>query len=153
MISENIRTFLDQNGVKYDTITHTRAYTANEVAQAAHVSGKEVAKTVIVDADGRMIMTVLPASKRLSFVRAARAVGDGLRLAHEYEFARLFPGCEVGAMPPFGNLYGMDVYVDPSLREDEEIVFNAGTHEDLIRMRYEDFERLVHPHIVPVAAA
>ena len=151
MISEPIRTFLDQNGVQYETITHARAYTANEVAQAAHVPAKEVAKTVILDADGRMIMTVLPASKRLSFVRAARAVGDGVRLAHEYEFANLFPGCEVGARPPFGNLYGMDVLVDPSLRDDEEIVFNAGTHEDLIRMRYDDFTRLVHPSVTAVA--
>jgi Ala-tRNA(Pro) deacylase len=154
MIAQKIKDFLDENGVKYLTISHSPAYTANEVAHAAHVSGREVAKTVMVNADGKMVMAVLPASKRLSFPAAARVVGGtNVRLAHEHEFANLFPGCEVGAMPPFGNLWGVDVYVDPSLKEDEEIVFNAGTHTELIRMRYADFERLVHPRIGEMAAA
>ncbi len=154
MIAKKIKEFLDENGVKYLTISHSPAFTANEVAHAAHVSGREIAKSVIVDADGKMVMAVLPASKRLSFPAAARVVGGtNVRLAHEYEFANRFPGCEVGAMPPFGNLWDMDVYVDPSLKEDEEIVFNAGTHTELIRMRYADFERLVHPHIGVMAAA
>ena len=154
MIAEKIKTFLDENGVKYLTIAHSPAYTANEVAHAAHVSGKEMAKTVIVDADGRMVMAVLPASKRLSFAEAARVVGgERVRLAQEYEFAKLFPGCEIGAMPPFGNLYGLDVYVDPTLAKDEEIVFNAGTHTELIRMRCSDFERLVQPKIAALTAA
>jgi Ala-tRNA(Pro) deacylase len=153
MIAEKIKKFLDDNKVKYVTITHSAAYTANDIAHAAHVSGREMAKTVMVDADGRLVMAVLPASKRLSFVEAARVVGGkNVRLAHEYEFGAQFPGCETGAMPPFGNLYGVDVYVDPSLCADEEIVFNAGTHTELIRMRYDDFERLVHPKIASLAA-
>ena len=154
MITQKMKQFLDENGVKYLTITHSPAYTANDVAHVAHISGREIAKTVIVDSDGTMVMAVLPASKRLSFAEAARVVGGKrVRLAAEHEFARLFPGCEVGAMPPFGNLYGVDVYVDPSLQADEEIVFNAGTHTELIRMRYDDFERLVHPKVATIAAA
>ena len=153
MIAEKIKKYLDDNKVKYLTITHSRAYTANDIAHAAHVSGREVAKTVMVDADGRLTMIVLPASKRLSFVEAANAIGaKNVRLAHEYEFATQFPGCEVGAMPPFGNLYGVDVFADPSLGDHEEIVFNAGTHTELIRMRYDDFDRLVEPKVVAIAA-
>lgn len=154
MIAEKVKKFLDDNGVKYLAISHSPAYTANDIAHTVHVSGREIAKTVVVDADGKLVMAVLPASKRLSMPEAARVVGtDHVRLAHEYEFGSHFPGCEVGAMPPFGNLYGVDVYVDPSLKEDKEIVFNAGTHTDLIRMRYEDFERLVHPKVAHIAAA
>jgi Ala-tRNA(Pro) deacylase len=154
MVAEKIRRFLDDNKVKYVTIRHSPAYTAHDVAHAAHVSGRELAKTVIVDSDGKLVMAVLPASKRLSFAEAAEVVGGkNVRLAHEYEFATRFPGCEVGAMPPFGNLYGVDVYVDPSLAADEEIAFNAGTHTELIRMRYADFERLVHPKIASLVTA
>jgi len=154
MIAEKVKSFLDENKVKYLTISHSPAYTANDIAHAAHVSGREMAKTVMVDADGRLVMAVLPASKRLSFVEAARVVGGtNVRLAHEYEFGTQFPGCETGAMPPFGNLYGIDVYVDPSLSTHDEIVFNAGTHTELIRMRYDDFERLVHPKVAAMAAA
>ena len=152
MVAQKIKSFLDENGVEYETIAHKPAYTANDIAHVAHVSGREVAKTVIMDADGRKVMAVLPASKRLSFSEASRALGKNVRLAAEYEFANLFPGCEVGAMPPFGNLYGIDVWVDPSLSEDREIVFNAGSHTELIKMRYEDFERLVHPHVDEIAS-
>ena len=152
MVAQKIKSFLDENGVQYETIAHKVAYTANDVAHVAHVSGREVAKTVIVDADGRKVMAVLPASKRLSFAEASRALGTNVRLAAEFEFANLFPGCEVGAMPPFGYLYGIDVYVDPSLREDDEIVFNAGSHTELIKMKYEDFERLVHPHLESIVS-
>lgn len=152
MIAENVRKFLDENGVKYLTIAHSPAYTANDIAHVAHVSGKELAKTVIVDSDGKLVMVVLPASKRLSIAKAKTAVGgENVRLAAEFEFGRRFPGCEVGAMPPFGNLYGIDVFIDPSLKADEEIVFNAGTHTELIRMRFDDFERLVHPNVAPIA--
>jgi Ala-tRNA(Pro) deacylase len=153
MIAQKIKNFLDENQVQYLTITHSPAYTANQIAEAAHISGKEMAKTVIVDSDGKMVMAVLPASKRLSLAEAARVTGGThVRLAAEYEFAKLFPGCEVGAMPPFGNLYGVDVYVDPTLTADEEIVFNAGTHTELIRMRYADFDRLVRPKVAAMAA-
>jgi Ala-tRNA(Pro) deacylase len=153
MIAAKIKKFLDDNHVKYLTITHSPAFTANDIAHAAHISGREMAKAVMVNADGRLVMIVLPASKRLSFVEAANIIGGkNVRLAHEYEFAAQFPGCEVGAMPPFGNLYGVDVFADPSLGDYEEIVFNAGTHTELIRMRYDDFERLVHPKVAALAA-
>lgn len=149
MIAKKIRSFLDEKGVKYVAISHSPAYTAQEIAGLVHVPGKEMAKTVIVSVDDRMAMVVLPASKRVSFDELRKVVGtSNVRLAHEDEFARHFPDCEVGAMPPFGNLYGFDVYVDPALQEDKEIFFNAGSHTELIRMAYEDFERLVEPRVV-----
>lgn len=152
MVAEKIRALLDRKHIPYTTIQHIPAYTANEIAHNAHVSGKMLAKTVIVKADNWMAMVVVPASKRISIEDLQEVVGTkNVRIAHEYEFERLFPDCERGAMPPFGNLYGLDVYLDPSLATHDEIVFNAGTHTDLIRMRFEDFDRLVMPHIAAVA--
>lgn len=151
MIARKIKQFLDENHIKYLAITHSGAYTAQEIAASVHVPGKEVAKSVIVSIDDDMAMVVLPASKRVSFDGLSSIVGKEVELAHESDFARVFPDCEVGAMPPLGNLYGLDVYVDPSLTEDEEIVFNAGTHREVIRMAYSDFERLAQPRIMEVA--
>ena len=151
MIARKIKQFLDENDVKYVTITHSAAYTAQEIAASVHVPGKDVAKSVMVNIEGVMAMVVLPASKRVSFDVLRAIVGKDVELAHEADFARFFPDCEVGAMPPFGNLYGLDVYVDPTLTEDEEIVFNAGTHIEVIRMAYSDFERLAQPRIMEVA--
>jgi Ala-tRNA(Pro) deacylase len=152
MTAEKVRALLDRNQVRYVSIRHSPAYTAHEIAQSAHVSGKEMAKTVIVKIESWMAMVVLPASRRLSLETLQSVVGTrNVRLAKEHEFANLFPDCEPGAMPPFGNLYGLDVYVDPALALDDEIVFNAGTHTELIRMRYVDFENLVQPKIVAVA--
>lgn len=149
MIARKIREFLDEKGVKYIALSHSPAYTAQEIAALVHVPGKEMAKTVIISMADRLAMVVLPASKRVSFDELRRVVGSpDVRLAHEDEFAKHFPDCEVGAMPPFGNLYGFDVYVDPALTEDAEIVFNAGSHTELIRMAYADFERLVEPRVV-----
>ena len=149
MIARKIREFLDEKGVKYLALSHSPAYTAQEIAALVHVPGKEMAKTVIISMADRLAMVVLPASKRVSFDELRRVVGSAdIRLAHEDEFAKHFPDCEVGAMPPFGNLYGFDVYVDPALTEDAEIVFNAGSHTELIRMAYADFERLVEPRVV-----
>ena len=137
---------LDREGIRYVTIQHSRAYTAQEVAASAHVSGKEMAKTVVTKIDGKPALVVLPAGEKVNFdqLRANTGAQD-VELATEQEFATLFPGCEVGAMPPFGNLYGLDTYVTRSLTEDEEIAFNAGTHTELIKMPYRDFERVVHP--------
>ena len=137
---------LDREGIKYITIQHSRAYTAQEVAATAHVSGKEMAKTVVTKLDGKPALVVLPARERVNFdqIRANTGAHD-VELATEQEFATLFPGCELGAMPPFGNLYGLDTYVTKSLAEDDEIAFNSGTHTELIRMPYRDFERVVHP--------
>ena len=140
--------FLDDQHVKYVTIQHSQAFTAQEVAASAHIPGKELAKTVIVEIDGNIVMAVLPASYRINLGRLKKASGaKQVQLASEDDFKDLFPGCETGAMPPFGNLYDMDVYVEESLMDDKEIVFNAGSHTELIKLSYQDFERLVHPKI------
>ena len=147
-----LREFLDGQRVKYVAINHSPAYTAQEIAASAHVRGKELAKTVMVTLDGRMAMAVLPASRKVSFERLGEAAGvEKVQLASEQAFRDMFPGCEVGAMPPFGNLYGMDVYVSKLLAEDEEIAFNAGSHTELIRLGYKDFERLVKPKTARIA--
>lgn len=137
---------LDREGIRYVTIQHSRAYTAQEVAASAHVPGKEMAKTVVTKIDGKPALVVLPAGEKVNFdqLRAKTGAHD-VELATEQEFATLFPGCELGAMPPFGNLYGLDTYVTRSLADDEEIAFNAGSHTELIKMPYRDFERVVHP--------
>lgn len=140
--------FLDENKVKYLTIRHSSAYTAQEIAAKAHVSGKEVAKTVMLKVDGKMTMAVLPASYQVDFKLFREIFGARkVSLATEAEFKYLFPDCEVGAMPPFGNLYDMEVFVAESLAEDKEIAFNAGNHTEMIKLNYEDFERLVQPRI------
>ena len=122
------------------------AYTAQEIASIAHVPGKELAKTVMVKVDGKMAMAVVPASAKVDLeMLRAMSRAHNAELAQEWEFKALFPDCETGAMPPFGNLYGMRIYMDKSLREDEEIAFNAGTHRELIWLNRHDFERLTHP--------
>ncbi|MDP6506411.1 MAG: YbaK/EbsC family protein [Planctomycetota bacterium] len=146
-----LKEYLDENDVKYVVISHSPAYTAQEVAATAHISGKEMAKTVMVKLDGKLAMAVLQAPEHvdLELLREA-ADADRAQLATEDEFKDSFPGCEPGGMPPFGNLYGMDVYVGEALAEDEEIAFNAGSHSELIRLAYSDFERLVKPRIVQI---
>ena len=147
-----LKEFLDSQQVKYVKISHSPAYTAQEVAASAHVRGKELAKTVMVTLDGKLAMVVLPASRKIGFDLLREVSGaENVQLASERAFCDMFPGCEVGAMPPFGNLYGMDVYVSESLAKDEEIAFNAGSHTELIRLAYKDFERLVRPKIAPIA--
>ena len=147
-----LKEFLDQNGVRWVSIIHSPAYTAQEVAASAHVRGRDLAKTVMVKVDGKPVMVVLPASQRVDF-QVLREVtgGQNVVLASEAEFRELFPDCEAGAMPPFGNLYGMDVYVAPKLAEDEEIAFTAGSHTELMKLRYADFERLVKPKVAAFA--
>jgi Ala-tRNA(Pro) deacylase len=149
MPAKRLKTFLDEHRVKYTTITHSPAFTAQEIAHTAHISGRDVAKTVIAKIDGHLAMLVLPASDQVVFGFLKETVGaDEVELATEREFQDLFPGCELGAMPPFGNLFDMDVYVSESLTHDDEIAFNAGSHTELIRMMYEDFQRLVNPRVV-----
>ncbi len=146
MARKRVQKFLDDNGVKYVVLEHSPAYTAMEVAQAAHIPGREMAKTVVVKLDGRMALTAVTASEHVALDQLMRVAGaKRAELASETEFASLFPDCEPGAMPPFGNLYNLPVYVDNVLAMDEFIAFNAGTHRDLIKMRYADFERLVMP--------
>lgn len=146
-----LREFLDANGVKYVSISHSKAFTAMEVAESAHVQGKEMAKTVVVNLDGKTAMAVLPATQKVDLDLLRKGTGaSSVELAQEQDFRGDFPGCEVGAMPPFGNLYGMSVFVEPRLAADQEIAFNAGSHTELIRMTYKDFERLVKPRLVPM---
>lgn len=143
-----LKNYLDENKIKYVKITHSRAYTAQEIAASVHIPGKELAKTVIVKVGDGFAMVVLPASRKINFDRLKTVVGNNeVRLAEENEFKGLFPDCEVGAMPPFGNLYNLAVYVASALAEDKEIAFNAGTHTDIIRISYSDFEKLVKPTI------
>ena len=148
-----LREFLDSHNVAYTVISHSVAYTAQGIAATAHISGKELAKTVMLKVDDELAMAVLPASTlvdlpSLKGAAAARSVS----LASETEFKDKFPDCETGAMPPFGNLYDMDVFVDEGLTLDKEIAFNAGTHRELVRMSFEDFLRLVKPTIAKFAA-
>jgi Ala-tRNA(Pro) deacylase len=143
---------LDQHNIKYQVLTHSLAYTAQEVAAAQHVPGKQVAKVVIVKKErGALVMLVLPASHQVDFGRLRQVLGERVELEQEREFRGLFPGCEVGAEPPFGNLFTLDTFVDASLAEDEEIVFNGGSHWQTIRMRYDDYVRLVHPRVAKFA--
>lgn len=148
MPSTALKKFLDEEDVKYVTIRHSPAFTAQEVAASAHVPGQELAKTVIVSLDGELAMVVLPATDQVDLERLQEVSGaDRVELASEGEFEERFPDCETGAMPPFGNLYDMDVYVAEHLAEDDEIAFNAGTHTELIRMSFDDFRTLVSPTV------
>ncbi|MEX0821329.1 MAG: YbaK/EbsC family protein [Rhodothermales bacterium] len=143
---EKLTSYLDEEGVKFVVIKHSRAFTAQEVAASAHIPGKEMAKTVMVKVDGEMAMTVLPASYQVDLNRLRDRTGaESVELASEDDFKELFPDCEVGAMPPFGSLYGMKTFMAAVLAEDEEIAFNAGSHTELIRMSFADYFRLEDP--------
>lgn len=149
MPNKMLREFLDQNKVRYVTIKHSVAYTAQEIAASAHIKGKELAKTVLIKIDGKMAMCVLPASNKIDFDLLKEALGGkSIRLANEIEFKDKFPECDVGAMPPFGNLYDMDVFVEEALVKDEEIAFNACSHIELIQMAFKDYGRLVKPRLM-----
>ncbi len=151
MPTRRIKQFLNDQGVKYVTVIHSPAFTAQEIAAAAHVRGKDFAKSVVVKLDGRLALAVVPASVKvdLSLVREVTGA-QRAELANETDFAAHFPECEAGAMPPFGNLYGMPVYLDDHLCDSREITFNAGTHHELIRMQCGDFRRIVEPRVVPL---
>ena len=143
---QQLKEFLDSRGVKYVSVKHSLAYTAQEVAASAHVSGKEMVKTLVVKLDGKQSLVALPANEKVDLEQVKSATGaKSAELATEQEFGSRFPGCDVGAMPPFGSLYGMDTYVTESLTKDKEIAFNAGTHTEVIRMSYADFDRLATP--------
>ena len=147
-ISSKLKDYLDGQKVHYEVLTHQEAYTAPEIAHTLHVPGKELAKVIMVKVGERFVMTVLPSTWKVDFNRLKEVFGEShVRLATEEEFKELFPDCDIGAMSPFGNLYGLEVYVDRSLTEDEEIVFQAGTHHEAIRMRYSDFAALVSPTV------
>ncbi len=144
-----LKEFLDREDIKYISISHSPAYTAQEVAASAHVTGREFAKTVIVELDGKMAMAVLPANRKIVLQDLREVTGsDEVKFASEEEFKQQFPECETGAMPPFGNLYGMEVYAAESLTQNQEIAFNAGSHTEIIKLAFADFERLVKPKVV-----
>lgn len=149
MPATRLKEFLDNEGVKYLQINHSPAYTAQEVARSLDVKGHMVAKTVIVFIEGKMAMAVMSANRSINFDHFRKEIGaKEIILAAEKEFRDVFPDCELGAMPPFGNLYGIEVYVDRHLMEEDDIFFNACTHSELIRMSYQDFERLAKPKVV-----
>ncbi len=149
---QRLKDFLDEHQVKYVVITHSRAFTTQETAAATHIPGKELAKTVVVEIDGDMAMAVVPGSQKVDLDLLRDALGaERVTLAKEAAFKDRFPECDPGAMPPFGNLYGMKVYVADSLTEDEEIAFNAGSHTQLVKLAYRDFERLVRPEVMRFA--
>ena len=149
MPANKLSELLDQQKVKYVRITHSLAYTAQEVAESAHVAGRDFAKTLMVHIGGKPALVVLPANRRLVLSELRESLGtDDVKLAAEEELKAVFPDCEVGAMPPFGNLYGMEVYIAESLAREREIAFNAGSHTEVIKMAYPDFERLVKPRVL-----
>jgi Ala-tRNA(Pro) deacylase len=149
---DRLEEYLRENGVPFEVQHHPRAITAQEVAATEHVPGKMLAKVVVVMVDGRMVMLSLPAPYQVDLEKVGKVLGaEEARLAEEEEFEGAFPDCEVGAMPPFGNLYGMLVYVEEALAEDETIIFRAGTHTDTMSVRYTDFEQLVEPTIAAFA--
>jgi len=145
-ILKKLKQVLDEANVSYEVYNHSLAYTAQEVATAQHLSAKEVAKVVVLKVDGNLVMGVIAANHKvnLSTVKASLGAKD-VRLASEDEFSSCFPECEIGAMPPFGNLFGLPVFVDPALEKDEYIYFNAGNHLQTVRLKYQEFARLVKP--------
>jgi len=146
-----LKQILDEKNIRYIIVSHSTAYTAAAIAAMTHTPGKEIAKSVMVLVDGSLAMVVVPGSKHVDLRALKTALGaKELSLAHEHQFAHVFPDCEVGAMPPFGNLYDLPVYVDESLSEDSEIAFNAGSHRELLRMAYGDYSNLVQPKLVNV---
>ncbi|HHJ52948.1 MAG TPA: YbaK/EbsC family protein [Caldithrix abyssi] len=152
MPMNRLRNYLDEHGVKYVVIIHSPTYTAQEIAASAHIPGNELAKTVILKIDGKMAMAVLPASRMVDLELCQEKIGaKKVELATEEEFKYQFSDCEIGAMPPFGNLFDMETYVSDELKKNEFIVFNAGNHRELIKTSYRDFEKLVQPKVIPLS--
>jgi len=152
MLSPRLHHFLDERHGHYTALTHERTITADQTAAAANIGSRHFAKTVMLKVDGKLAMMVMPASYRVDLLRLSRAMGGNLvELAQEDEFRDAFPDCELGAMPPFGHLYDMPVYVDSRLTGQAEIAFNAGSHTDVVRMPYSEFERLAQPELLWLA--
>ncbi|MGH7729904.1 MAG: aminoacyl-tRNA deacylase [Candidatus Eiseniibacteriota bacterium] len=147
-VSPRLRELLDREGVRYQVVTHTPAFTAQETAHSLHLPGRELAKVVVIRHGGTLSLAVLPARSRVDLERLGAALRDPVALASEAEIAAAFPDCEMGAMPPFGSLYGLKTYVDESLTHDRHVVFNAGTHVEAIRMPFEDYRRVAAPIVL-----
>jgi Ala-tRNA(Pro) deacylase len=148
-VSAKLREYLETSGVAFEHHVHPTAYTAQEIAESMHVPGKEMAKAAVIKADGALLVAVMPANQKVSlehlkFVTRA----ENIRLADEKEFRDAFPSCEAGAVPPFGNLFGLATYCDTSLEQNESLEFNAGSHSDTIRMAFDDFKKLARPTMI-----
>jgi Ala-tRNA(Pro) deacylase len=149
----SLNKFLDDNHVRYRCYNHKPTFTAQETAQTLHVSGYDLAKTVLLKVDGRMVMAVLPACERIDFDILKRQTGARkVSLASEQDITNLAPLCDKGSLPPIGNLYGMEVYVSSTLAAEEVICFSAGSHTEDIQMSYDDWEQLVQPRIMSFAS-
>lgn len=149
MPANRLRAYLDENRVRYVSMMHSQAYTAQEIAAASHIPGKAMAKTVMVKLDGKMAMVVVPALHKIDLEVLKRVSRSGrVELATEHDFKLLFPDCEPGAMPPFGHLYGLPLYMEESLKGSREIAFNAGSHTEVVKMDMADFERLAKPVVL-----
>ncbi|HEX5136012.1 MAG TPA: YbaK/EbsC family protein [Planctomycetota bacterium] len=154
VVATKLKAFLDARKVVYQVLKHHERFTSQEIAEALHVPGRMLAKVVIAKADGTLRMAVLPGDLRLDLKKFAKAAAaKEAALATEAEFRDAFPDCEIGAMPPFGNLYAMRVIVDKALAADEQIVFEAGNHHEAIKLLYADFARLVVPQVADIARA
>lgn len=149
MPTKKLKEFLTKNKINYFSISHPVAYAARETSHVSHVSERSLAKTVIINAGNKRVMVVVPSNEAIDFDALKKSLHENnVSLVAEGEFTKLFPDCELGAMPPFGNLYNMDVYVEKNLTKNKEIAFNAGSHTELIKMNYQDYEKLVHPKII-----
>jgi len=152
-VSRKLKAFLDEHRVGYHVLSHHERFTSSEIAQALHVPGQELAKVVMVKAGGKLVMAVLTANDRVDLASLKGVMGvREASLATEDDFRGTFPDCEVGAMPPFGNLYDVEVFADTALTKDKEIVFEAGNHKEAVKLAYEDFDRLVKPTVAEIAA-
>jgi Ala-tRNA(Pro) deacylase len=150
-ITKKLKELFDGAKIPYEVYNHPLAYTAQEIAQRQHFSGDYMAKVVMLNVDGKLVMAVITASQKIHLPTARESLmARDVRLATEDEFVSRFPDCEIGAMPPLGGLFGVPVYVDPRVSEDESIYFNAGNHVQTVRIRYKDFDRLESPRIVPL---
>jgi len=149
MPGQKVKKFLEENNIQYEVIKHSPTYSAQNTAHTVHVHGKDMIKTVIIKIDGKLTMLALTANEKINYtVLKLIFENQEVELASENEFKNYFPDCETGAMPPFGKLYGMDEIISKELTKDEEIVFNAGSHTELIRMKFHDYDHLIHPRVV-----
>ncbi|HET9843653.1 MAG TPA: YbaK/EbsC family protein [Gammaproteobacteria bacterium] len=148
MASQRLKNYLDNHNVYYEVISHPIAFSALQLCEVSHIPSKKMAKTVICKTTNDLFMVVISAHDQVNLEELKKLIGTPVVLATEEEFSGAFPDCEVGAMPPFGNLYDMDVYVSEDLVHGSEIAFNAGNHSELYKMQYKDYEKLVHPKII-----
>jgi Ala-tRNA(Pro) deacylase len=151
-MNEKFKAFMQENSLPYEVITHPQAFTAQQVAHAIHESGKVLAKTVILEVDDKNVMCVVPAHHKvkISWVKDLLSAKH-IRLTEESKMETLFPDCEIGAMPPIGPLYGMQVIISTELSTQPEIIFNAGTHRHCVKMHYADFEKAVNPMVAEIS--